>query len=57
MNTQKASAQQNAWVAPQLNVMSVRETYQGATPFSTEAIVVDVSDSPSNGYIIDTLGS
>mgnify|MGYP001130453736 CR=1 FL=1 len=53
MNTQKANTQQDAWVAPQLNVMSVRETYQGAEPFNTEAFLVDAS----TGDIIQTFGS
>lgn len=53
MNTQKASTQQDAWVAPQLNVMSVRETYQGATPYHVEAIFVDTT----NNVIMETFGS
>lgn len=54
MNTQQASTQQDAWVAPQLNVMSVRETYQGATPFHTEAILVDVTNGNT---VLETFGS
>lgn len=38
MNTQKASTQQSAWVAPQLNIMSVRETYTGPIQIPEEAI-------------------